>query len=70
MTDLFFVRLESRMSVEWRRGGKRSRPPLTSDRFCGARTFQLFIVNFHIEIIGNQTSNKIATLIFHTYQSN
>jgi hypothetical protein len=53
------------MNVEGERGGAlASGRALVSDRFCGARAFQLFMVNFHMEIqeplrsyfVGNQTS--------------
>jgi hypothetical protein len=47
--------LESHMSIE----GTRGRRALTSSRFCGARVFQLFMVNFHMK-----TSIAILLLFF------
>jgi hypothetical protein len=47
-------------------GGRRGRIALAANHFCGARSFQPFMVNFHMETIraapliffGNQTSRK------------
>jgi hypothetical protein len=56
------------MSIDRRRGriALASERALTSNRFCGARSFQPFMVNFHMGLIGaaplifvgNQTSKK------------
>jgi hypothetical protein len=57
------------MGVEGRRGRRALTfgRALASDRFYGARAFQLLIVNFHMEIqeplhcnfVGNQTSREL-----------